>query len=695
LCLGSERDLCYDKGICEEDSLGYFFFDRGCKVESVRLVIDSKRGDASRGFGFVDFEDQESFQKALDLNGKRAPDIAGKDGCLHIEAARPATEESRRKQQDLLQARRATEEMERELRFREARVTELMREVQRKRERQNVVDLSSQLADESKRQSAIQKAQESLRVAEETLHRAIEVEEERTKAMEAIACAVDGEQTRPHHEAAKADEADSSFHLPESERAAGEAPVDPQRENAEDVTSTSEQLQVRVRNTFLEYYVPTTLSGLVRTKTAPPEFLSSGQVSPKGDDDSPEGVSSTMHASSALTHATPGSEEEGPPAGRGSEAAKKSDETITGGAPRPRWSSIMDGDDSPCPTAAPWVLRREASAAEVSRAILEEKMGGPDVPRAPSTSNAAKIAGGATTEAPARGSGPPKEATAAAGQSRAAPERRHVRLRNVPGLPADELKTLLAEELTRLWRAVRGRPAPLIEEFRVTEKQSVGKTFAQIAAGPGVEVEIVFADADDAAWLVDGRQPAAWSRAETLSLRGRMLQVEWVAPAPVDWRRMRYTADTDASSHISYGTLGTRQSFSSKIGERADGARPFEPVRSTATGPARNRTIVLDGLPTNWPVHQVRDEVLGLLKKLWQRDGLKFDPREQLHQGSDGGVNVRHGRGRNEENGGTCLVRLRSYLDAKWLVESTGGRLTVGGGTQLRVSWARPRQGSH
>ena len=36
--------------------------------------------------------------------------------------------------------------------------------------------------------------------------------------------------------------------------------------------------------------------------------------------------------------------------------------------------------------------------------------------------------------------------------------------------------------------------------------------------------------------------------------------------------------------------------------------------------------------------------------------------------GAEGGLGVRHGR-RGQENDGSCMVRLRNYADAKWLVE--------------------------
>lgn len=45
--------------------------------------------------------------------------------------------------------------------------------------------------------------------------------------------------------------------------------------------------------------------------------------------------------------------------------------------------------------------------------------------------------------------------------------------------------------------------------------------------------------------------------------------------------------------------------------------------------------------------------------------------------GAEGGLGVRHGR-RGQENDGSCMVRLRNYADAKWLVEqATNGRMAT------------------
>merc|ERR1712129_156090 len=109
-------------------------------------------------------------------------------------------------------------------------------------------------------------------------------------------------------------------------------------------------------------------------------------------------------------------------------------------------------------------------------------------------------------------------------------------------------------------------------------------------------------------------------------------------------------------------------------------------------GASLPRTVVLEGLRKDWPAHLVEDEVLKMLRVLWKRDGYNFNPQKQLHRGgSDGGIVVRrHKASKGSENDGTCLVKLRRHMDAKWLVEDCAGRLVVGGGTSLKAFWARP-----
>jgi len=82
-----------------ERDLGSFFRDAGCKVAGVRLVIDAKRRNKTRGFAFVDFEDPASLNLAQKLHNKEAKGLADNDGKLRIEKAHAATDEDRERQQ--------------------------------------------------------------------------------------------------------------------------------------------------------------------------------------------------------------------------------------------------------------------------------------------------------------------------------------------------------------------------------------------------------------------------------------------------------------------------------------------------------------------------------------------------------------------------------------------------------------------
>jgi len=182
-----------EKGMGVEDDLSCFFHDNGCKVAGVRLVLDPRRHDVSRGFGFVDFEDYESLDLALKLHNKEAKGLVGKDGKLRIEKARSVMEEGNERTQEVPDASKQGEEMRREP----------VRVVKRKHERQNVVETHElQLQEEKRRQAAIRQAMETITDAEQRIHTAIGVQDERTSAMEAIVISIDSEQTQRHQDEA-------------------------------------------------------------------------------------------------------------------------------------------------------------------------------------------------------------------------------------------------------------------------------------------------------------------------------------------------------------------------------------------------------------------------------------------------------------------------------------------------------------
>lgn len=660
----------YDGGIVEEDNLGYFFYDRGCKVEDVRLMVDPSTSKC-RGFGFVDFVDQDSFHKALGLAGTQDPPQVKLDhssgGRIKVEAAKPAQPVVRDKHQELAKARDHTEDMERALRWREAKVRELSMELHKHRERQKLLDarrtVEQCLEEEKLRQDEIRQAEEKLAAVEEVLRAALTSEQDRTRALEAIAHSVDENQRRSeaHPEEAGHEEA-----------ARGPGP------------------ELRIKNTFYEFCIPKDVEPLVRTKTAPSAVNKMGGADAQSPTDGNNKQEGTSTSSSAKA------------------------------------SPLLTLMPAPSPPA-PWALKRDTS--HILRSILEDKMEAEsekDASEAKGRSssrhnNKARAEGPRAVEqvpttpdrkaerkeqpglfgVPGDLSIPADHITSWADESESlepgdvepwsAPSspsgRREVRIRNLPLRPAEELKESIKDELARLWRVVLNRTPPVVEFVTIADHQDelVASSTARAA---GTEASIQFLRSPDAHWLVDQRKPANWTSAETMSIRGRVLHAEWPPlPPPVDWRRLRYKADTDASSQMSYDTVGTKRSCSHAIQARNPGAEPS----GRGVHPPQNRTVILTGIAPNLPVHMVRSEVLDLLRRLWQRDGLKFDPDTQLHRGAEGGLSVRHGR-RGMENDGSCMVRLRNYADAKWLVEQARG-LSIEG-KPVRAMWARPKDGA-
>lgn len=648
----------YDTGIKEEDDLGYFFHNQGCKIDAVRLVLDTKT-ERSRGFGFLDFEDAESLQKALVWDGRPAPEITGNpDGKLRVEVAKPASQDMRKKHRELQTEKNKTMDMERGMRLREARVNELGRELQRARDRQSALgsrkDPQVAMKQERKKQEEILKAEVALKAAEDWLSRSIQVEEERCRNLEGIIGTVDGEQTQRH-----LDHTDEPAHAGDGEEPSFCLDGDPEERDTvgDEITASGPVCKMRIRNTFLEYYIPQPAE-LVRTLTAPANMLHGG-VSP--------GSPSLVRDISM---------------GRACNLAPET------------------------PSNTPWSMKRAADgeAASVSRQILEEKIASSGSDFAPPSRGAQQSQNKGAAEAASlrpRNSGTASSARWADVEDdespvrqRLGPERRRVRFKNVPNLPAEELKAFIMDELERVWKVARGRPPPEVIDVRVVHDPHRNRSWAQLMAP--TELVVHFADVDDANWMVHGRQLGSWSRAETISLRGRVFQAEWDIKTPTDWRQLRYHADTDASSEVSYGTVGSQNSFSSAVARRSAvaSARPAAQrddigKQNTQGLPVRNRTVLLEGLPKGWPERKVREEVLELFRRMWKRDKYTFDPKAQLHSGGDGAIVVRRGRDKGDGNSGSCLVRLRSHLDAKWVAEDAGN-LSIAG-VPIQASWARPR----
>ncbi|CAE7244453.1 SCN10A, partial [Symbiodinium pilosum] len=160
-------------------------------------------------------------------------------------------------------------------------------------------------------QDDLRVAEEKLAAVEEALRAALTSEQDRTRALEAIAHTVDEEHRRPD---------------PTSPEEAGEA-VEEGTEEVEEGPG----LELRIKNTFIEFCVPKESEHLVRTRTAP------SVVSQMGDAASP----------------TDGYMEEG--------GATSSSQ---------RTSPLLTMVPAPSPPA-PWALKRDTSS--ILRSILEDK----------------------------------------------------------------------------------------------------------------------------------------------------------------------------------------------------------------------------------------------------------------------------------------------------------------------------------
>jgi len=89
--------------------LRHFFESAGCNVAGARVIMDtSKRGQKkgrSRGHGFVDFDDSDSFHVALKLDGEEAVGLAASGSNLQIEPE--GLDEDRRKKKQKKRSRPA------------------------------------------------------------------------------------------------------------------------------------------------------------------------------------------------------------------------------------------------------------------------------------------------------------------------------------------------------------------------------------------------------------------------------------------------------------------------------------------------------------------------------------------------------------------------------------------------------------
>lgn len=617
---------CYD----EEYQVGDFFYNRGCDVVWVSLLVD-KRSSRSRGFAFVDFEDEASFRRACELNGTENPPEVKLDekggGKIQVSPAKPSEDSTRERHLELTKERDRTDGLEKDMRLCAARINEKMEQIQTQRDRQMALQrtakVDEELHNQRARQQQIKELMAELDAMETSLTKELHAEKERTKALEELHASVSWEEA-PHDELAHAAPHDEPLHEGGG-RGRGARPVKPR------IAPEAESLHRSIS-------------------------VASGREEPRA--------------------ASPPSPVERAPSRRPWLAKRDEKEEVL-----QRAASRGHGDISRNILDGKIQALEMASSTDRGRGSADTNVGPKKMPAHPRWGEIEDDEDQATSDAHTA-------ATVIWGRGGG---RRDVLVKKMPLLPDEDLKHGLEEELTRLWEAM-GRPSPpRIESVEVVPKQ---ETYA--AKSTGTEATITFADPYDAWLLVEKCGAPDWSSSATPSLHGRLLQIEWppMPPQVPDFRKFAFRADSDASSQLTYHTMGTAVSRSSMVAKTAAVARSgtADSSKSGDFVPLQNRTVILSGVPPNLKIYDVQKEVLSLLQRLYQKNGYVFNQEAHLHKGRQGleaGLEVRPAMNRQDENGGTVKLRLRNYADAVWLVEQASGLKIAG--SKLKASWANVR----
>eukprot|EP00927_Polykrikos_kofoidii_P013132 TRINITY_DN15704_c0_g1_i1.p1 TRINITY_DN15704_c0_g1~~TRINITY_DN15704_c0_g1_i1.p1 ORF type:complete len:821 (+),score=131.59 TRINITY_DN15704_c0_g1_i1:258-2720(+) len=791
-----------DGGIREEDNVGWFFFDRGCNVTDVKLVVDPVT-ERSRGFAFVDFGDRASFIKALSFSGTReAPNIgldATVGSTLHVEEAWPAQASMIERQRELVRLRALTRSMEKDIQLREERIRRFERELTTSRQRRLILDavqdIEGQIQKERLCQKELREVEELLFSAEVTLHRG--------NAGEVPACA--GAVERPN---AEAETASAAGLLAEPGAADTEVTKSKEDGSISPLSSVGTTPELRVKNTFIEFHMAPRVLALARGKTAPPAYRSSSPLSPRRtkkicDSRSCEsgGVGDIFVPFASGTLGDPASREfdklpalpstpPPPPPWALPCAPMAGCTSVENGVPRivttlDRWqddvSVGVDWGDAPVPSIVGDWSAEEGDTAAWGAAAVENGNGTKFTAATPrafgQNSSAVELASSNRNGAPQEGDADDGKtgsvdvglrssirtrgrrpaavgavesssvaaadslATSAAVQradviadaveadtagnlvlispsllrlqafsaqkkpecevgsiaSGAATGRTDVWIKNLPILPPREIEEKLLAEFGRLWRVVRGLTEPKILSTCFAPHDGDSASWSTRVAG--TEAVVVFQHSVDASWLVDGRRWAGGST--SLSVRGRTLEVEWPPHGRdlvFEWherKRLKNRRIADTAPDESPPAVVT--SASSKIavpnGLPAHSDRPDVSDNTKNETRYLSRTVLIEGISPLSPVHMVRDEVVTLLTRLWQRRGIHFNPGTDLHRGAAGGIIPRSSRRRGEEHDGTCVIKFRYRADARYLVEETMG-LTIEA-RPIKVKWPKPRRPSN
>eukprot|EP00931_Biecheleriopsis_adriatica_P015132 TRINITY_DN11745_c0_g1_i2.p1 TRINITY_DN11745_c0_g1~~TRINITY_DN11745_c0_g1_i2.p1 ORF type:complete len:636 (+),score=161.43 TRINITY_DN11745_c0_g1_i2:48-1955(+) len=187
--------------VVDEMLLGDFFYEHGCKVKEVRLLIDAK-ADLSRGFAYVDFEDEASVQKALSLDGtkevKGADDVLlrldEKTAALSVSKPKAKSAEAQESARLLAKEKDSTDGLMRELRVREARLHQMVEELEREYKRQAETvdeDLDAQIDRQHQLQAEIRTQIQTAAEMEEVLESQLRKERQRRRGLERITASHD------------------------------------------------------------------------------------------------------------------------------------------------------------------------------------------------------------------------------------------------------------------------------------------------------------------------------------------------------------------------------------------------------------------------------------------------------------------------------------------------------------------------
>jgi len=586
---------CYD----EEYEIGDFFHDHGCSVTWVSLLVD-KRSGRSRGFAFVDLDDEASFINACAVNGLDHPPGIKLDeksgGRIQVSPAKPSDDSIREKHLELTQERNRTDGLEKEMRLCAARINEKMQQIQAQRDRQLALQktkkVEEELHNQRARQREIEELMQELHAIESSLTKELKAEKERTRALEDLHANVHWDEEHHVHE----------HHEPHSAS-------EPSRPWKPLIVPEAEALH----------------------RNAPPGASSTRPWIAKRDEKE-EALKRAAHIGQDLSRNILDAKVEALERseghhgkGAGHKGGAESHKMMT--PDHPRWGDIVDDDN-------------EFESADAATSIW------------------------------GRGGG-----------------RRDVRIRNLPDLHPDELKAELMREFARLWKATGRDTPPDVESIRVSKYDAkyVGKL--------AIEALVVFRDPYNAWLLVEHCGAQDWSSSCTPTLHGQLLQVEWppkpLRSIPLDFRKFNFRADTDASSQISYNTIGTANSRSSFIAKKKGSCRRSASADSIADAvPPQNRTVIIAGVPMSLNAPSVKVELVSILQSAYRRNGYDFDPKIHLHKGT-AGIEVRPARSPHDHNGGTVKLRFRSYADAAWLVgQAPALKMT---GSKLKAFWAQPR----